>query len=330
MSRSPATVSSPLAAFTSLKVKLSIVIVAAVAVAATTSTIGLRLGWPIWIRPLIAAALSLIMVQFLAKGLTSPLRNIDAAARRLAKGDLGARATVSTVDEIGRLATTFNSMADQLAETERHRRRFVADAAHELRTPVSGLLATVENMADGVTETTAEELEKLHRQCRRLSALTSDLLDLSRLEAGVLELRPSEFDLLDLARAAADEAMIRHPDAEIEVEGVSHIVKADRRHLRRALDNLVENAAVHGRTALTAPQVRILTGPGARLIVEDNGPGLNGTASDVFDPFRRNESAAPGTGLGLAIAKEIVHLHSGQIEVHDTGRGAAFSIDLPG
>lgn len=320
--------SSPLGAFTSLKVKLSIVIVAAVAVAAVTSTVGLRLGWPIWVRPVVAAALSLIMVQFLARGLTSPLRNIDAAARRFGGGDLAARATVSTVDEIGRLASTFNSMADQLAEAERHRRRFVADAAHELRTPVSGLLATVENMADGVTEPTAHELEKLHRQCRRLSALTADLLDLSRLEAGVLELRPSQFDLLDLARAAADEAMVRHPDAEIEVSGPRLEVTGDRRHLRRALDNLVENAAVHGRTALTPPQVKIAVGPGPVLVVEDNGPGLNGTASDVFDPFRRNSPSTAGTGLGLAIAREIVHLHHGRIEAKDTGRGAAFTIDL--
>ncbi|MCP3938592.1 MAG: HAMP domain-containing histidine kinase [Actinomycetia bacterium] len=322
--------SSPLRAFTSLKIKLSIVIVAAVAVAATTSTLGLRLGWPIWVRPVVAAAVSLVMIHFLAKGLTSPLRNIDNAARRFGGGDLQARATVSTVDEIGRLATSFNSMAEQLSEAETHRRRFVADAAHELRTPVSGLLATVENMADGVTEPTAQELAKLHQQCRRLSALTSDLLDLSRLEAGALELSLDSVDLLDVARAAADEAMVRHPEAVIEVTGGPQTVDADRRHLRRAVDNLLENAAIHGKTALTPAEIKIGVGPGPQIEVSDNGPGLNGTESDVFAPFRRDSTGTAGTGLGLAISREIVALHHGALEVRDTGTGAAFTITLNG
>lgn len=319
---------SPLGSLTSLKTKLSIVIVAAVAVAAILSTVGLRLGWPVWIRPVIAAALSLVMVQFLARGMTSPLRNIDAAARRFGGGDLTARADVSTVDEIGRLAASFNSMADQLASVEQHRRRFVADAAHELRTPVAGLLATVENMADGVTEPSAHALGKLHAQCRRLSALTADLLDLSRLEAGALQLRLAEVDLLELATASADEARVRHPDTCITVDGTSQPVRVDPRHLRRAVDNLVENAALHGRTGQAPAEIRITVGPGPRLAVADNGPGLNGTATDVFAPFRSDGAGASGTGLGLAIAREIAHLHDGTIEADDTGSGVVFTITL--
>lgn len=325
--------SSPLGAITSLKTKLSIVIVAAIAVAATTSTVGFRLGWPVWIRPVIAAILSLVMVRLLSRGMTSPLRNIDAAAQRFGAGDLTARARVSTVDEIGRLAASFNSMADRLAEAERHRRRFVADAAHELRTPVAGLLATVENMADGVTDPTADELAKLHAQCQRLSALTSDLLDLSRLEADALELTMAEVDLLDVARAAADEARVRHPEATIDVVGTGERVSADRRHLRRAVDNLVENAAVHGRPVGGPAVIRIEVGPGPRIEVADNGPGLNGSgagADDMFTPFRRDSSTSSGTGLGLAIAREVVLLHRGAIEAHDTGSGTVFTIDLGG
>lgn len=322
---------SPLGPLTSLKVKLSVVIMTAIAVAATTSTIGLRLGWPIWVRPLVAAALSLVMVQFLARGMTSPLRNIDAAARRFGGGDLAARADVTTVDEIGRLATTFNSMADQLAGVEQQRRRFVADAAHELRTPVAGLLATVENMADGVTDPSDDELAKLHAMCHRLSALTSDLLDLSRLEAGTLELRPADVDLVEVARAAADEARVRHPEAIVKVEtddasGGAAVVRGDPRHLRRAVDNLIENAAIHGRPATAAPTVRIRIDAGPRIEVADNGPGLNGSSTDLFAPFKRDSSAARGTGLGLAIAREIAHLHGATIEARDTGAGAVFTI----
>lgn len=325
---------SPLWRIRSLKTKLSIVIVAAVGVTALSSIIGFRLGWPIWVRPIVASAVALVMVQFLARGMTRPLRVIDAAARRLSSGDYEARATQTTADEIGRLAGTFNMMAAELDAAEAHRRRFIADAAHELRTPVAGLLATTENMLDGIVVPDHEQLASLHAQCQRLSTITRDLLDLSRLESHAEHLNTELVDLNDVAAAAAQGLRQRHPDAELRVErGRNTEVEVDAEHVQRAIANLLENAAIHGRHP---NDVAIITmsvqrhGGRVQLSVADRGPGLGPDPSQAFERFhRRAAHDRPGTGLGLAITREIVLHHGGTIDVRNTPVGACVVVTLP-
>ncbi len=329
---------SPLWRLRSLKTKLSIVIVGAVGIAAVTSTIGFRLGWPIWVRPVVASAVALVVVQFVAKGMTRPLREIDAAARQLSAGDRSVRVTPTTQDEIGRLGATFNAMAAELEATDENRRRFIADAAHELRTPVSGLLAMTENLEEGIASPTPEALADLHQQCQRLSVITKDLLDLSRLENDTVQLSPEPIDVDELLASALQDARRRHPDL-VTVHDTSDlplVVHGDLSQLRRAIDNVVENAAVHGRhggapaTVTASAAMSADLADTVSLVVTDDGPGFGPTPNEVFERFHRRAAPdRPGTGLGLAIVRQIVHRHGGSVHAGDAGPGAKVTIDLP-
>jgi signal transduction histidine kinase len=176
---------NPLDRLPSLKLRLGLLIVLAIGVTVVTmviaSAIGVRLRWGV----VAALFLSLGTVQVVARGTVGPLRALNRAAERIAEGEHGVRVPVTGRDEVAELAGQFNRMAAQLEETDRIRRDLVADAAHELRTPVSALQAVLENAVDGVERADPEELLD---QVRRLAALADQLLDLSRLEAGAARL----------------------------------------------------------------------------------------------------------------------------------------------
>src|SRR5437660_1349441 len=131
----------PLDVVSSIKLKLGIAIVAAVGVSSAVSYLGFRVGLPLWPRPLISAATALVMIQVLARGMTSPLRQMADAAEAMARGDYGRRVTATSRDEVGALARAFNAMAGDLAELDRWRRDLVANVSHELRTPIAALQA---------------------------------------------------------------------------------------------------------------------------------------------------------------------------------------------
>ena len=140
----------PLDPLPSIKTKLGVVIVACVAVTIVVVALGVRAGLPLLICGIAAGVLSLGMVQFLARGMTSPLRDMADAATAMAKGDYGRTVTATSRDEVGDLARSFNAMAAELAEVDRVRRDLVANVSHELRTPISALQAVLENLVDGV------------------------------------------------------------------------------------------------------------------------------------------------------------------------------------
>src|SRR3954452_23672345 len=139
----------PLDRLGSIKLKLGVAIVIAGAVSAVVSTVGFRLGLPIWLRPVIAVAIALGLVQVLARGMTSPLREMADAARKMADGDWSQHVSDTSADEVGDLARAFNDMAAQLAAVDRMRRDLVANVSHELRTPIAALQAPIENPASG-------------------------------------------------------------------------------------------------------------------------------------------------------------------------------------
>jgi HAMP domain-containing protein len=170
-------VKQPLSLIGSIKTKFAIVILAAIGTAVVTSQVGYAFGWPIWLRPIVAAALSLIAVYFFARGLTRPLRDMAAASLSIARGNYDQRVHTASVDEVGQLAQAFNSMAADLAEVERNRKELVANVSHELRTPIAGLRATLENIADGVAEPTPETINAMLERVGRLQRLVTDLLD---------------------------------------------------------------------------------------------------------------------------------------------------------
>ena len=166
------------------------VIVATVAGTVLVLALGRRAGLDLEWRVLLAAALGLFMVQFLARGMTSPLRDMAAAASAMARGDYDRRVRATSRDEVGELARAFNAMAADLADVERMRRDLVANVSHELRTPIGALQALLENLADGVEPTDPAALRTALAQTERLGRLVEQLLDLSRLESGKLALEP--------------------------------------------------------------------------------------------------------------------------------------------
>ena len=166
----------------------------------------------------VGVLISLVVIQLLAHGMTAPLREMTAAARQMARGDYSRRVRATSRDEVGELAHAFNRMAADLAEVDRQRREFVANVSHELRTPISALRAVLENVADGVTPATPDVLESALHQTERLGRLVTQLLDLSRVEAGAAPLDAADLDVAAFVADVAAEAAAGHPDAVFETD----------------------------------------------------------------------------------------------------------------
>jgi signal transduction histidine kinase len=310
----------PLDRVGSIKLKLGATIVFAVIVSSTVGTIGLKLHWPLWIRPLLSMTIALTTVQVLTRGMTSPLREMAAAARRMADGNWRGRVTDTSADEVGELARAFNAMAAELAVVDRMRKDLIANVSHELRTPISALQARLENLIDGVEAVDVELLRSMLDQTERLGRLVAQLLDLSRLESGAVPLHREIVEVAPLLDAVAAEARLQAPGRRIEtsVAPPDLSVLADPDRVHQVLTNLTDNALRHGPAdrpvrlvAASAPEHVVLT-------VSDEGPGIpESEAERVFERFYRADTVRPGTsggaGLGLSIARWIVDLHGGDI-----------------
>ena len=166
--------------------------------------------WPS-VSGIVAAVVALVFVRFLARGMTTPLREMAEATQAMAKGDYARRVTDTSHDEVGRLARSFNQMAAELAETDRVRRDLVANVSHELRTPLTALQATLENLVDGVATADPETLRTMLTQVERLGRLVTQLLDLSRLEAGTVPLDRQDFAVEPLLAHAVREQELHAP-----------------------------------------------------------------------------------------------------------------------
>lgn len=324
----------PLDRVGSIKLKLGIAIVVAVGVSALVSTVGFRLGVPIWLRPLVAAAIALALVQVLARGMTSPLREMADAARRMADGDWNQRVTATSTDEVGDLGRAFNDMAREMAAVDRMRRDLVANVSHELRTPIAALGARLENLVDGVDQPSPELFDAMLDQTRRLERLVAQLLDLSRLESGAVPLHPEVVDVSMLLQSVAAEARLSDPGRTMDVRVADDLVLVgDPDRLQQVLANLVDNALQHApgsavELAGTREDDRVV------LSVADRGPGV-ADPERVLERFFRSDGthAVPGggAGLGLSIAAWIVELHDGDISVANRSpRGCVVRVGLPG
>jgi signal transduction histidine kinase len=312
---------TPLQSLSSLKLKLGIVIVAAVWITAVTTIVGVRLlGLPSMVCAATGIALALACAQLLARGTTKPLREMAAVATAMARGEHGRQVSVTSTDEVGELARAFNRMTAELAETDRLRRDLVANVSHELRTPIGALQAVLENVVDGVTEPDPETLRTMLAQTRRLGRLVSQLLDLSRLEAGdqPFDIRP--FAVREVLESAAREARLHAPaNVVFSIDAPAGLRAAgDPERIHQVVMNLVENAVRYsprpGEVALRAS----LADRTVTLEVDDDGPGIpEDEVERVFERFYRGDgrgkSDGGGAGLGLAIARWIVELHGGTI-----------------
>jgi signal transduction histidine kinase len=328
---------NPLERIRSIKVKLSIVIVAAVVVTLAVNEIGLALNFKAGFRAGVAAIIALGMVQLMARGMTSPLRSMERAATAMAQGDLTKRVSASSSDEVGRLAVAFNHMADELAAEDQHRRELIANVSHELRTPISALRATLENVVDGVVAPDPALLRTMLAQTERLQRLVTQLLDLSRLESGGTPLHKLPFPVVDLLDAVADEAALHSPDMafDVQIEPLDLAVDGDPERLHQVVANLVENAVRFAPE--DTPIVLRARRTAAHVVLEvtDQGPGIPPESlARVFERFYRTDEARSadegGSGLGLAIARWIVELHGGTIRAEQVQpHGCRIVVRLP-
>ncbi len=326
----------PLDAIGSIKVKLGLLVVASVVAAALIGAAGSGSGVPLLLALPVAIALALGVTQLLAAGMVAPLREMTTVAQAMARGDYSGRIDTQATDEVGRLAKAFNSMADDLATVDRERRELVATVSHEIRTPLAGLTALLENLADGVVPTDGPHLADALEQAERLGALVSDLLELSRLDAGTARLDVQPIVLRDLVAATAREVAAGGRDVRVDVQVPDHVSLAgDPMRLRQLVSNLLDNAARHGPAGGTV----LVTGGGTDgevwLEVADSGPGV--APADRERAFERfgtlaDSQVGGGTGLGLAIARWVATLHGGSLRFVDPipgNAGARLRLELP-
>ncbi len=322
----------PLDRLRSIKVKLGIVVIGSVAATTLSIFFGWRTGLKIELRILLTAIVFLVVTQVLAHGMTLPLRQMAAGARRMAAGDWDVDVTTTSRDEVGELARAFSSMAAELAQVDRQRREVLADVSHELRTPLAALQARLENLVDGVEAPDPEVLGAMLRATERLGRLVSQVLDLSRLEAGTAEVEHGPFALAEVLEGAADEARTLSPGTQLVLE-VEPGCKAvgDPERIHQVVANLLENAIRHSPPGgLVRLRARPADRPGMVAVeVADQGPGIPpADAERVFERFHRGTDG--GSGLGLAIARWIVDLHGGTIRaLPGQPSGCLVRVELP-
>ncbi|MFC0004194.1 HAMP domain-containing sensor histidine kinase [Micromonospora siamensis] len=332
----------PLDPVRSIKAKLGFLLVA-------SGTTGLAYFWWVigWVPPMTsvtAIGLALFTSQVLAHGMTSPLREMTAAAGAMARGDYTRRVRATSRDEVGELALAFNKMAEDLAAADQRRRELIANVSHELRTPITALQGVLENMVDGVAAPEPAALRTALGQTERLGHLVADLLDLSRLDAGVVPLRRARIDVADFLDEAIGHAAAAAAGAGREVRFRLEplpgplAVSADPDRLHQVFANLLDNAARHsprGGAVLVTAEERAGQ---LHFEVSDEGEGIPvADRPRVFERFTRGDrSGGGGTGLGLAIARWVVELHGGTIRVREPatpagdGRGGCrIQVSLP-
>ena len=322
---------------TSVKVKLGLLVAVSVTVASIVAAVGAVGGVPVWLSVPVTVALALGVTQLLAVGMTSPLREMTAAARGMARGDYSARVTASSSDEVGELARAFNRMAEDLATVDRRRRELVANVSHELRTPLAALCAVLENLVDGVAMPDPVALRTALDQAERLSALASDLLDLARVDVGEARLSTTQVPVLELLERAVAEARVSGREVRYDerVMPPALTVPADPARLHQLIANLLDNASRHSPAGGVVRITAQATATGWRLEVADEGPGIPAADRErVFERFGTLAEAegGGGTGLGLAIARWVTDLHGGTIHFVDPAprsTGARVRVDLP-
>ncbi len=290
-----------------------------------------------------ASLLAVILGLLVSRTLTAPMKSLAAVAGRMSQGDLSARAPVAGGSELEQLGSQFNEMAtrleasfDELASERDSLRRFIADASHELRTPITALKnfnELLQGPAAGDDDARREFLGESQAQIERLEWITANLLDLSRIDAGLIELNISEQAAGDLIESAAAAFELRaqegHVVLEVVAPGSQVRLWCDRVRIVIALSNLLDNAL-----KFTAPGDRVSISAGqegdrVRFWVQDSGAGVAPADQPyIFDRFYHGR--AGGTGLGLAIVRSIANAHGGRAFLDATGpTGSRFVVETP-
>jgi two-component system, OmpR family, sensor histidine kinase BaeS len=279
---------------------------------------------------------ALIMGIFLARTLTRPLRDLTQAAKNIAEGRLEQEVKVTSKDEIGQLATTFNIMSQEVAKANASRRQMTADIAHDLRTPLTVIAGYIESMQEGVLQPTPERFELIYKEIERLQNLVGDLRMLSQADAGELSLHPQMIQPKSFLDQAA--ALFQHHaerlSIKIGVEARADLpeIKVDEARMMQVMDNLISNALRYtpenGKITLGGKQVD----EQVELSVADTGSGIDPDELPlIFDRFHRVEKSRHSdegeSGLGLAIVKALVESQGGTVWAEsEPGKGSTFKM----
>jgi len=289
-----------------------------------------------------AALVAVIAGLLVSRSLTAPLHALARSATQMSGGDLSARAPEVGSGEIGQLARQFNHMAERLQASfaalsaERDAlKRFIADASHELRTPVTALGNFIELLQGPAAEDASvreEFLQESQSQVNRMAWITSNLLNLSRLDAGLVDLDRQPVDLGDLLRSAAAPFMLRAQEKgirlEIEAPQPPLEVNWDRARMEMALGNLLDNALKFTASGGTVLLRGAAEGETVQVEVIDSGSGIDpGDLPHIFERFYRGQNSQAGSGLGLAIVQGIVQAHGGEVRAESQrGQGSRFTL----
>ena len=297
--------------------------------------------WAILTAAVVSVLLACLIGVGMSRKLARPIKSTTSTTAQTRSGDLTARTGISGDDEIGQLGETFDDMATSLERDLKLEHRLTSDVAHELRTPLMAMLATVEAMQDGVLPVDDEHLETVAGEVRRLSRLVSAMLQLSRIENGTTPFSPERTDVVGLARSvvSSQEQLFADRDLRLrlDVKGQRKEIFAnvDRDMIRQALVNLLSNAMRYtsegGWVVVSIAQ----EGRDALIAVSDTGMGIaKEDLARVFSRFWRSDASrereSGGLGVGLAVTKEIVDRHHGYIEVEsELGKGTKFTLHIP-
>lgn len=327
--------------FVTLRSELSLMIVIALILAFLLAWILAKCGINGWTALPITIVAVLLFTYITSRKLTYPLAQMCRAANAMADGDYSVRIRLhkQSHDEVGQLAHAFNEMADELEHADQMRRDLISNVSHELRTPVAALQATVENMADGVVEPSAENLESILLQTQRLTNLISFLLDLSRIEAGAASLQPEPIHMAPFIEDVVAPLQIidsghNHTIKQEIPDDV--IIEADRDRLNQLFTNIIANALKHSQdnTEILVTARTDDSNEHAIINVINYGSHIpEHIRQNIFQRFVKGKSSpgveTGGTGLGLSIAQWAAQLHGGNVQVVDDPRGVNFEITLP-
>ncbi len=295
----------------------------------------------------LSALLAAVVVSlFVSRRVVLPVQEMMAASQRIADGHYDERVGVpgdappDELDELARLALSFNRMTDRLEQTEARRLELIGNVAHELRTPLASIKGYMEGLIDGVLPAEAATFQQVYREADRLQRLVYDLQELSRVEAGTFELHPKpiavahlvEFVVDRLGRQFEEKGVTLETDVPLDLPPIH----ADEDRVGQVLLNLVGNALQYTPSGGRVSLVTRREGDKVRLSVQDTGIGISPEhLPHLFERFYRVDKsrsrAGGGSGIGLTIARHLVEAHGGQIEAASDGPGlgSTFSITLP-
>ena len=311
-----------------------VIYVFTVAVGGSASGLGSVKG-QILIGGMIATVGAIGVGFYYARSAARDISRLQEAARKVADGNFETSIPISSAGQLGQLARTFNEMQRRLAELDSARKQFIANASHELRTPIFSLGGFIELLEeeDPSPEDRDEFVRTMRQQTVRLTKLTTDLLDLSQLDAGAVAMATQQVDLSSLAREVARELGPR-ADAhgsrlELRTPDQPVLASADPDRVRQIVRILLDNSLAHTPEGTNVTVTAYSVDHRAELTVSDDGPGIpQRIQGRVFERFYTADSAG-GSGLGLAIARELAQRMQGRVTVASSKRFTAFTLDLP-